>query len=57
MRKRFDSGSCPTCNTFFERLPIEYDEDGGYVLLEVQPCAECGTMLCACNRAWQERGA
>ena len=48
MRKQFDSTSCPTCNTLFERLPVEHDEDGGYVFLEVHPCAGCGQMLCAC---------
>lgn len=48
MRKQFASASCPTCDTLFERLPVEYDEDAGYVFLEVHPCAECGTMLCAC---------
>ena len=42
MRKQFDSASCPTCDTLFERLPVEYDEDGGYVFLEVHPCAGCG---------------
>jgi hypothetical protein len=48
MRTEFASASCPTCNTLFERLPVEYDEDGGYVFLEVHPCAGCGSMLCAC---------
>ena len=50
MRPRFTSASCPTCNTLFERLPVEYDEDGGYAFLEVHPCADptCGKMLCAC---------
>jgi len=29
---------------------VEHDEDGGYALLEVRPCAAatCGKMLCAC---------
>jgi hypothetical protein len=48
MIQQFDSASCPTCDTLFERLPVEYDEDGGYVFLEVRPCAGCGQMLCAC---------
>src|ERR1017187_7638791 len=50
MRTQFDSAPCPTCNTFFERLPVEYYEDGGYVFLEVRPCADpiCGKLLCAC---------
>jgi hypothetical protein len=42
------SASCPTCDTLFERLPVEYDEDGGYAFLEVHPCAGCGKMLCTC---------
>ena len=48
MATSFTSASCPTCETFFDRVPVEYDEDGGYVCLEVYPCAGCGTMLCAC---------
>jgi hypothetical protein len=51
MRTRFASASCPTCLTLFDRLPVEYDEDGnGCAVLEVRPCADsiCGKMLCAC---------
>ena len=50
MGKQFDSGSCPTCETLFERLPVEYDEDGGYAFLEMHPCADsvCEKLLCAC---------
>lgn len=50
MRPKFTSASCPTCDTLFERLPVEYDEDGGYAVLEVHPCADpnCDKMLCAC---------
>jgi len=48
MITQFTSASCLNCDTLFERLPVEYDEDGGYVFLEVHPCALCGTMLCAC---------
>jgi hypothetical protein len=51
MKQAFSSVSCPICETPFERLPIEYDEDGsGCVVLEVRPCADsaCGKMLCAC---------
>ena len=50
MRKQFDSASCPTCDTLFERLPVEYDEDYGYAVLEVHPCADpaCDKLLCAC---------
>jgi hypothetical protein len=44
------SGTCPTCNTDFDRLPVEYDEDGGYAVLEVRSCAHsnCGKLLCTC---------
>jgi hypothetical protein len=50
MRRTHTSASCPTCETLFERLPVECDEDGGYAFLEVRPCAdpECGKFLCAC---------
>ena len=50
MKTKFASASCPTCNTFFERLPIEYDDSDAYAFLEVRPCADisCGKMLCAC---------
>jgi hypothetical protein len=48
MRKQFDSGSCPNCRTLFERLPVEYDGDYGYAVLEQHPCAGCGQMLCSC---------
>ena len=50
MRERFTSASCPSCDTLFERLPVEYDGDIGYPVLEVRPCADptCGKMLCAC---------
>ena len=50
MKPQFTSASCPTCNTLVERLPVEYDEDGGYAVLEVRPCADatCGKLLCAC---------
>ncbi len=42
--------SCPTCDSLFERLLIDYNEDGtGYALLEVKPCAgSCGKLLCPC---------
>lgn len=50
MPLKFTSASCPACEILFERLPVEYDEDGGYAFLEVRPCADatCGKMLCAC---------
>ena len=38
MKTTFTSASCPTCNTLFERLPMEYNEDTGYAILEVHPC-------------------
>jgi len=61
MPKTFASASCPECQTDFDRLPVEYDEDGGYAVLPVRPCAyyycvrknktdvECfrGTIFCA----------
>jgi len=40
MKTTFTSASCPTCNTLFERLPVEYDGDTGYAVLEVHPCAD-----------------
>lgn len=46
--KRFDSATCPNCQTLFDRLPVDGDEDGAYVALEVKPCATCGTLLCPC---------
>jgi hypothetical protein len=50
MRPAFTSASCPVCHTLFERLPVEYDEDGGYAFLGVRPCADpvCGKLLCSC---------
>lgn len=48
MKKQFDSASCPTCTTLFERLPVEYDEFGTHVILEQRPCAGCGVLLCRC---------
>lgn len=50
MTPRFTSASCPLCNTYFDRLPVESDEDGGYAHLEVHLCADpsCGALLCPC---------
>lgn len=44
------SASCPTCDTLFESLSVEFDEDGGYAVLEMHPCFEpgCGVLLCSC---------
>ncbi len=47
----FTSTTCPNCQTYFARVPLERDEQGAYAVLEVTPCADCGTMLCgACSR-------
>ena len=46
--KSFDSATCPNCQTYFDRLPVERDENGAYVVLESRPCATCGQMLCPC---------
>lgn len=45
---RFASANCPNCQTFFDRLPVEGDESGAYVVLEITPCATCAALLCAC---------
>src|SRR6266487_1015553 len=51
MRKQFDSASCPTCETSFDRLPVEFDHDGGYVLIPMKSCPECAKLLCpACDQ-------
>lgn len=42
------SATCPTCETIHTNLPFERDETGGYAVLEVMQCAECGTLLCEC---------
>jgi len=50
-KPKYLDANCPTCDTFFETLPAEYDEDGtGYAVLEVHLCADrtCGKMLCPC---------
>jgi hypothetical protein len=45
------STECPECETTFERLPVERDEDGGYVLLAVTECPACAKLLCrACDQ-------
>jgi hypothetical protein len=49
--KSFDSATCPNCQTLFDRLPVERDEDAAYVVLEVRPCHTCGALLCgACSQ-------
>ena len=50
MRLHTVNATCPNCCTFFERIPVEYDEEGGYVVLMVIPCTGCGKLLCsACD--------
>lgn len=46
---RYTDCSCPSCHTLFTHVPFEVDEDGGYAVLEVAPCADprCGKLLCA----------
>ncbi len=42
--------TCTNCHTLFEDLPVQRDEDGGYVELETVPCHddECNKKLCGC---------
>jgi hypothetical protein len=45
----FQSATCPNCQTFYDRLPVDGDEDGNvWVVLESKPCGTCGQMLCPC---------
>lgn len=47
----FTTAECPECRASFDRLPLEYDEDGmGCAVLEVTLCtdAACGKLLCPC---------
>ena len=44
----FTSASCPTCQASFDHLPVEFDGEIGYAVLESRPCAECGKALCPC---------
>jgi hypothetical protein len=47
--KHFDSATCPNCQTYFDRLPVDGDEDGNsYVVLPLTACATCGVLLCPC---------
>lgn len=50
MPNRTASATCQTCQTEFDGLPVERDEDGVYAVLEVRPCAdpECNALLCEC---------
>jgi hypothetical protein len=52
MRSTADA-TCTNCNTLYENLPLDGDEDGRcYVALEVTPCAICTAMLCRCCTAF-----
>src|SRR6266550_2682588 len=53
MPTTFTSASCPTCETSFDRVPVEYDGDQGYAPLELKPCRECGALLCPCCEQFQ----
>src|SRR3954469_2797312 len=49
MNCHFDSATCPHCQTYFDRVPVDGDEDGCYcVVIEAKPCGTCGQMLCPC---------
>lgn len=51
MRTKFASATCTNCNTDFDRIPVDYCEDGqGYVAIPVQKCAHptCDVLLCPC---------
>ena len=61
MKTLLASASCSTCDTLFERLPVERDDDGGYVLVPQKQCPACGALLCpnceqfacdGCNRTF-----
>jgi|ERR1039458_1039699 hypothetical protein len=50
MGSRSTSATCPSCNALFERVAVEYDEEGGCVALQVTPCTACRRLLCsACD--------
>lgn len=47
MKRHFDSATCPNCQTFYDRLPVEGDEDGdSWLVLESKPCSTCLVLLC-----------
>jgi hypothetical protein len=51
MRKTFASATCSQCNADFDRIPVDYNEDGtGYVAIPTTPCADpkCSVLLCPC---------
>ena len=47
MRATQSPTTCETCATPYSRLPVEYDEDGGYVIIRATPCTACQKLLCA----------
>lgn len=53
-RPQFISATCPNCETTFDRLPVDYDDDGiGNAVLAVYPCSICGALLCPCCGQFQ----
>lgn len=47
MKRRFDSATCPNCQTLFDRLPVDGDEDGNcWLVMESKPCHTCLTLPC-----------
>jgi hypothetical protein len=48
MAQHFTNATCPNCQTYFDRVPVEGDGVDFYAALEITPCAECGALLCAC---------
>ena len=47
MRATQSSTASDTCATPHSQLPVEYDEDGGYVIIRAAPCTACQKLLCA----------
>src|SRR5437868_7130946 len=47
MSLRTDSATCANCQTLFENVEVEYDEDGGYAAIQVTPCTACTKLLCS----------
>ena len=48
MATHFTNATCPECNTYFSRVPVEGDGIDLYAVLEIEICIECGTSLCQC---------
>ena len=55
-KPRFISADCPNCGAFFDRVPVDYDEDGN-ADMEVEAVAcrdkECTKILCPCCDRFQ----